>query len=263
MGACSVPGIRHRRPLPPTLVTAIAIQFATFAANATDEIQVYNASIAPLHTFTLEQHLNYVWNGSQTPEFAGGFASYHSLNGTPEIAYGITPWYEMGWYVPFSIDSNGTFLPAGFKWRHLFVAPNAEKRNIFYGLNIELGYLTPNFAASPFNIEFRPILGMRDSGWEFIINPIIETSFGSTGQSDFAPAARIARVVAEDVMVGVEYYGDFGPVGNFSPASQQSQSLFGVVDFSAFSLDIEFGVGFGLTEASDKIVTKLIVGHTF
>src|SRR5690242_17322850 len=106
-------------------------------AFAVDEIQVYNAEIAPVGTFTLQQHLNYVWSGSTTPDFPGGFAPYHSLNGTPELAYGVTDWYEIGVYAPFAVDSSGTFLPGGFKFRQLFVSPHAEERKLFYGLNIE------------------------------------------------------------------------------------------------------------------------------
>jgi len=30
-----------------------------------------------------------------------------------------------------------------------------------------------------------------------------------------------------------------------------------------FGLDVNFGLGFGLTDASDKIVTKLIIGRAF
>jgi hypothetical protein len=245
------------------LLVATASQFAAPCAHAVDEIQVYNADIAPLHTFTLQQHLNYVWQGSQTPDFDGGFAPYHSLNGTPELAYGVTDWYEVGFYAPFAIDSSGTFLPAGAKFRHLFVSPHAEQRKFFYGLNIELSYQTPRFSQSPFAVEFRPILGVRDLGWEFIVNPIVDLSIGPNGSADFAPAVRLARDVGGGVMLGAEYYTDWGPIGSISPSDGQKNTLFGVVDFTVFGLDVNFGLGFGLTDASDKIVTKLIIGRAF
>lgn len=243
------------------LLAATASHFAVPAAHAVDEIQVYNAEIAPLHTFTLQQHLNYVWSGSQTPDFDGGFAPYHSLNGTPELAYGVTDWYEIGFYAPFAVDSSGAFLPGGAKLRHLFVSPHAERRKVFYGLNIELSYQAPRFSPSPFAIEFRPILGVRDLGWEFIVNPIVDVSFGSGGSVDFAPALRLARDVGGGVMLGAEYYTDFGPIGAIPPSDAQKHTLFGVVDFTMFGLDVNFGLGCGLTDASDKVVTKLIIGR--
>jgi hypothetical protein len=263
MGASSARSTRTLALSFLSLLAATATQFASRPAQATDEIQVYNASIAPVHTWSLQQHLNYVWSGSTTPDFDGGIAPYHSLNGTPELAYGITPWWEMGWYAPFSIDANGTFYSAGAKIRNLFVSPNADERKFFYGLNIELSFLTPPFSQSPAALEFRPILGVRDLGWEFIINPIVDASFGNMGSVEFAPAARLARSIAKDVMLGVEYYSNFGPFGSMPPAGQQSHTLFAVTDFTVFGLDVNFGVGFGLTDASDKIVTKMIIGRTF
>jgi hypothetical protein len=255
---------RHlRRSATAVSLAAIALQCEAVAAYATDEIQVYNAEIAAPGTFTLQQHLNYVWNGSTTPDLPGGFAPYHSLNGTPELAYGVTDWYELGLYVPFAVDASGSFLPGGFKLRHLFVSPHAEDRKFFYGLNIELSYQTPRFSQNPFAVELRPILGVRDMGWEFIFNPIFDADFGPSGSNSFAPAARLAHNVGNDVWVGTEYYAAYGPLGNFSPGNDQQHSLFGVVDFKAFGLDIDLGLGFGLTDASDRIVSKLIIGRAF
>ena len=263
MGASSAHSVHALARYLLSLLVAIATQSVTHPTHAADEIQVYNASIAPVHTWSLQQHLNYVWSGSTTPDFDGSFAPYHSLNGTPELAYGVTPWYEIGFYAPFAIDANGTLYSAGAKVRHLFVSPNADERKFFYGLNIELSFLTPPFSQSPVGLEFRPILGVRDLGWEFIINPIVDASFGATGSVDFAPAMRLARSVAKDVMLGVEYYSDFGPIGNMSSLSQQRHALFAVTDFTVLGLDVNFGVGFGLTDSSDKIVTKIIIGRTF
>jgi hypothetical protein len=230
-------------------------------ARAIDEIQVYNAEIAPRGTFTLQQHLNYVWSGSTTPDFPGGFAPDRSLNGTPELAYGVTDWYELGVYVPFAIDSSGTFLPGGFKFRQLFVSPHAEDRKIFYGLNIELSYQSSRFSPDPIGLELRPILGVRDLGWEFIINPIVDFGFGGGGSSAFAPASRLARQIHGETWLGVEYYSNYGPINAISPATDQQHVLFGVVDFKILGFDVNFGMGFGLTGASDGVVSKLIIGR--
>jgi len=229
MGASSAHPVRTLALLLLFFLAAIATQLAPRPAHAIDEIQVYNASIAPVHTFSLQQHLNYVWSGSTSPDFEGSFAPYHSLNGTPELAYGVTPWWEIGFYAPFSLDANGT----------------------------------PPFSQSPAALEFRPILGVRDLGWEFIINPIVDASFGNMGSVDFAPAIRLARTVTKDVMLGLEYYSDFGALGNMALTAQQRHTLFAVTDFTVFGLDVNFGVGFGLTDASDKIVTKMIIGRSF
>ena len=88
-----------------------------------DEIQVYNAEIAGIGQWTYEQHLNFAAIGQTQPEFPGGFTSNHSLQGTPEFAYGITKWWEAGFYLPFAVNGSGEFLSDGAKIRSLFVVP--------------------------------------------------------------------------------------------------------------------------------------------
>ena len=254
---------RSFQPSKSGALAAIAIHFAMSSAYATDEIQVYNAEIAPKGVVTIQQHLNYVWSGSTTPDFPGSFASNHTLNGTPEFAFGVTDWYEVGFYLPFAFTSDGTFLPAGFKLRHLFVSPHAEERKFFYGVNFELSYQAPQFSQSAIGLEIRPILGVRDQGWEFIVNPIVDLSFAPNGASAFAPAARVAHNVGGNTWLGVEYYSSYSPIDAIPPTNQQQHTVFGVVDFKAFGLDINLGFGSGLTDASDHIVSKIIVGRAF
>jgi hypothetical protein len=231
-------------------------------ANATDEIQVYNAGIATPGQFTIQQHLNYVANGVKTPDFPGGLVSNHSLNGTPEFAYGMTEWWELGFYLPFAVQNN-QFLSDGAKLRTLFVSPNADKRNLFYGVNFEFSDTTPKFSQSRFGMEIRPILGMRYSNIEFIVNPIVDLSFGRFGEAHFAPAARLAGQLKPDVWLGLEYYSDLGKIGDFASLNDQQHSLFAVTDFKAGVFDVELGIGYGLTPASDRLVFKTIIGYAF
>src|SRR6202140_44011 len=161
-------------------------------AKATDEIQVYNADIAAPGQFTIQQHLNYVPLGVKSPPFPGGLISNNSINGTPEFAYGVTDWWEVGLYLPFAIKDQ-QFLSDAFKLRTLFVSPQAEQRNFFYGVNFEFSNTMPRFSQSRFGLEIRPIIGVRNADWEFIVNPIVDISFGKYGKADFGPAARVAR----------------------------------------------------------------------
>ena len=260
---CSAFGSVIKRILARLIGAAIAFHYAAFPASAIDEIQVYNAEIATPRTFTLQQHLNYVWSGNTTPDFPGGVLSNRTLNGTPELAYGVTDWYELGLYVPFAFDGSGTLLPGGFKIRQLFVSPHAEDRKFFYGVNFELSYQTPRFSQSAIGLEIRPILGVRDLGWEFIVNPIVDLSFAPAGAAAFAPAARLAHNVGGDTWLGVEYYANYSPISAIPPADQQQHTLFGVVDFKMLGFDVNLGMGFGLTSVSDSVVTKLIIGRGF
>lgn len=232
------------------------------AAHATDEIQVYNAGIADVGQFTIQQHLNYVAIGQKDPPFPGGIPSNHSLNGTPEFAYGMTDWWELGLYLPFSVQDR-QFLSDAFKLRTLFVSPHAADRNFFYGVNFELSYEMPRFAQTRFGLEIRPIIGLRNAEYEFIVNPIVDVGFGRYGEVDFTPAARVARKFGTDLFAGFEYYADFGEIGNFRKLSDQSHTLFAVTDFKVGDFGVNFGVGYGLTPASDRLVVKTIIGYAF
>jgi hypothetical protein len=231
-------------------------------AMAVDEIQVYNAGIAAPGQFTIQQHLNYVALGQKDPPFPGGLVSNHSINGTPEFAYGVTDWWEVGLYLPFAIQDR-QFLSDSFKLRTLFVSPNAAERNFFYGVNFEFGNTTPKFSQSRFGLEIRPIIGVRNADYEFNLNPIVDISFGKYGEADFMPAARLARKLGPDLFVGLEYYADFGEIGNFARLADQQHTLFAVTDFKVGDFGVNFGVGYGLTPASDRWVIKTIVGYAF
>jgi hypothetical protein len=246
-----------------SLITSVifAVAFTT-SARAVDEIQVYNAGIAAPGQLTIQQHLNYVALGLKQPPFPGGLVSNGSINGTPEFAYGLTDWWEVGLYLPFAIQDR-QFLSDSVKLRTLFVSPHADQRNLFYGVNFELSNTTPKFAQSRFGLEIRPIIGLRNPDWEFIVNPIVDIGFGKYGQANFAPAVRLARKIDKDLFVGLEYYADFGEIGHFGRLPDQQHTLFAVTDFKFGVFDVNLGLGYGLTPSSDRFVVKTIVGYAF
>jgi hypothetical protein len=245
------------------LVAAFASRPVLAADQVHDEIQVYNAEIADVGQWTYQQHLNYAAVGQTQPEVPGGFSSNRSLQGTPEFAYGITDWWEGGFYIPFAVDSSGQLLSDGAKIRSLFVVPDAAKRSFFYGINFELGYEMPRFSATPWGLEIRPIIGVRNTAWEFIVNPIVDLSFGPGGEADFLPAARLARNLGEDRFIGLEYYSDYGKIANTLPLQQQYQQLYAVTDFKVKDVDVELGAGYGFTPGSDRLIFKAILGYAF
>src|ERR1700690_2961257 len=114
----------------PRLVGAAILMLGLARARAqTDEIQVYDASIAPVGTFNLTLHNNFTPSGSEVPAFPGGIVPDKSLNGTAEWAYGVAPWFEAGLYLPlYSIAGNRAVTFNGFKLRALFVEPDAADR---------------------------------------------------------------------------------------------------------------------------------------
>jgi len=229
----------------------------------TDEIQVYDAVIAKPGIFNLTLHNNFIADGLKTPAFPGGLIPDKSFNGVPEWAYGVTDWFEAGLYLPlYSISQDRGPSINGGKIRLLFVRPHAEERTFFFGANFEFSYNARHWQPHRFTSEIRPIIGWHLHPVDIIVNPILDNSFvGGFKNLDFAPALRVAYNLPPKWALAVEEYADYGPLRNFYSASQQSHELFGLFDRYSKIVNVEAGVGFGLTSSSDKITLKLILSR--
>lgn len=231
-------------------------------ARASDEIQVYTGEVAAPREWSLVQHLNYGLRARSGRDHRGALPFRGTVNGTPELAYGVSPWQELGVYLPFAARDD-RFYPGGGKLRNLFVSPDAAGRRFFYGLNTELSWAPQRFSQSRWNLELRPILGLNLGRWQVATNPIIGFGIGGHQPSAFLPANRVAYAVREDLAFGVESYSDFGSPGRFPAASRQAHQLFAVTDFRIGTVDVHLGLGRGLTAATDRWAVKTILGFSF
>ncbi len=59
--------------------------------------------------------------------------------------------------------------------------------------------------------------------------------------------------------IGIEYYADYGKIGNVLPLPKQSQHT----DFKVKDVEAEFGAGYGFTPGSDQLIFKAIIGYAF
>jgi hypothetical protein len=230
----------------------------------TDEIQVYDADINRPGQFSLQLHNNFTPVGRKLPDFEGGIAPNHTLNGVPEWAFGVVDWLEIGAYVPlYSWTGDGRFLIDGAKLRAEFVVPHAQDRSFFYGINFELSFNARYWEPTRNSGEIRPIIGGRIGPVDLIVNPILDTSFQGVGSLDFAPASRVAYNFSESWAVAIEHYADYGRLSHFEPISRQQQTLFAVIDYKGNPVAVEFGIGHGFTAASDALVLKMILSRDF
>lgn len=226
----------------------------------TDEIQVYDAGIAEPGVFNLTWHNNFISSGSSAPTFPGAIVPDKSLNGVTEWAYGVTPWFEGGLYLPlYSVTRSNSVLYNGLKLRTLFVTPDAANRDVFYGVNFEFSFNTAHWEDRRYTSEIRPIIGTHVGRFDFIFNPIVDNSYNGFANLEFVPETRVAMRVSDTYKVALEEYDDFGRVSHFLPESKQSHQLFSVLDIHTRRVDIEAGFGVGLTSASDHRVFKLIL----
>ena len=243
---------------------ALVLGVASTQARAVDEIQVYNAEINLPRQFSLQLHGNYIARGIAEADFPGGLVPAGSFNGTPEFAYGLFDWWEVGAYLPYAVEPGPRPWWGGAKLRTLFVSPHAGERRFFYGLNIEVSWATEKFSPDAWGSEVRPIIGWRGRHAEFILNPIVDVPLsGDTRAAVFAPATRLAWIATPAWAFGLEHYAELGPLRHFLPGGGQQQELYAVVDRSAASFDVDFGVGHGLTAASNDWTVKFILSWSF
>jgi hypothetical protein len=229
----------------------------------TDEIQVYDGSIAAPGVINLTIHTNFTPDGQKTPAFPGGLIPDRSFNGGLEWAYGVTDWFEAGLYLPlYSVtEATGPKINGG-KIRLLFTAPHAADRKFFYAANFEFSYNSAHWDPRTFTSEIRPILGVHLHPWDIIVNPILDNSFaGGFASLDFAPCARVAYNLTPQWAVAAEEYSDVGTLRDVLPTDRETHEVWGVFDHSAKWADIEAGVGFGVTPASDIITLKLMLSR--
>ena len=233
----------------------------------TDEIQVYDAGIAARGKFNLTWHNNFTPEGATTPAFPGAVVADKSFNGVTEWAYGAADWFEAGLYLPlYSIGKRApgggaSAMLDGFKLRLLFVAPHADARRFFYGVNFEFSDNSRHWDSTRITSEIRPIVGWRLNRLDIIVNPILDTAYDGLKNLDFAPATRVAYNWSKTWATALEEYDDFGPLHHFRPVGEQSHQLYGVVDYSSKLLNVEAGVGLGLTKGSDRWTLKLILSR--
>ncbi|MDP9008153.1 MAG: hypothetical protein M3N91_05510 [Pseudomonadota bacterium] len=248
------------RIIPRFIGVAIVLLGVVQARAQTDEIQVYDAAIAPPGAFNLTLHNNFTSGGSNVPAFPGAIVADKSLNGVAEWACGVAPWFEAGLYLPlYSITRNHGVVYNGFKLRTLFVTPDAAKQEFFYGINFEFSFNTAHWDERTYTSEIRPIIGTHVGRFDFIFNPIVDNSWNGFANLEFVPETRVAMAVTEKYKLALEEYDDFGRVSHFLPASKQSHQLFGVIDVNTKWIGVEAGVGRGLTGATDHWVLKLIL----
>ncbi len=247
------------------VIGLIAVPVTTLAQ--TDEIQVYDAEIEPPGIFNLMVHTNFTPDGRTIPVFPGAIIANDSVNGAAEWAYGVTPWLEQGLYLPvYSLYSanHGTTIN-GFKIRELFVRPHAHEHTFFYGLNFEFSVNKDYWESRTITSEIRPIIGLHLHPWDFIYNPIVDTDYtGGFGNLQYNPAGRIAYNLSSKWAVAVEEYDGFGPLRRFVPYQQQFHEAWAVMDHYSpkfLGLNVEAGIGFGLTPGSDKITLKLMLSR--
>jgi len=230
------------------------------------EIQVYGADTVASKTTMVELHSNFTAIG-QRRLIDGVYPTYHQEHETLEITQGINDWSEVGFYV-FTSEQNGH----GVQWVGSHIRPRVRAPTSWHwpvgvSISTEIGYQRPVYSPDTWTWEIRPIVDKAIDRWYFAVNPALERTWHGPDvhqKLGFAPAAKASYDLTKKISGGVEYYADYGQLFRFDSLHEQQQQFFAVTDLNVSpNWEINFGVGIGVTAATDHLIIKGIIGRRF
>jgi hypothetical protein len=246
------------------ILTALSLCVLQVSAQDNYEIQVYGAQTMTKGSTMFELHSNYIGLGTKDIK-NGVYPTNHIVHETLEITHGFTDNFEIGFYMFNALGDNGRSAYVGSHIRPRIAAPQAWHLPVGLSFSAEVGYQKSQFSEDDWTMELRPIIDKTFDKLYLSFNPTFDRSLHGLNKKDgfvFSPNFKASYAVSSVFSPGLEYYGSLGPLNNFSPANQQNQQLF-------LSLDVDFspvwelnlGYGFGLTDATDKSIYKMILGR--
>lgn len=230
-----------------------------------DEIQVYADDMLEPGEYGVEVHSNYVADGPTRSSYSGELPSNKVLQVTPEFAYGITKNLELGMYFPpMALTPNGKLYENGIRFRLKFISDPIHGSQFFWGLNTELGYSAKRVSESNWNLELRPILGYKTNSWLFSFNPNLDIALsGKENTPEFDPCFKVGYIVQTGIMLGLEDYAGFGSINKMSNLKKSENIGFLAMDITKGKVDINFGLGYGISNTNEKAVVKMIFAIPF
>ena len=140
--------------------------------------------------------------------------------------------------------------------------PDNQNKDFYYGVNFEFSWNQKTWGERQNTGEIRPIIGWRfgdDKRWRFTLNPLVGNSYIGFERLEFVPATRLDYKVNDTWTLAAEEYDDFGTLNKFMPAREQTHQLWATADYTGDPVSVEFGVGTGLTPATDSLAVKLML----
>ena len=243
------------------------------AAQNNYEIQVYGSDTVAPNTTMLELHSNFTVDGSKPlpgSVYAADqlYPTNHAEHETLEITQGINNWSEVGFYVFTSARSGQGWQWVGDHIRPRVRAPDSWHWPVGVSLSTEIGYQRRVFSTDTWTWEIRPIVDKQIGRWYFAFNPAFERTFHGPERlaGGWFCAQREVQLrlhqkhhrAASNTMRITEVCGDFYTFHN------QQQQFFPAIDLNVSpNWEINFGVGVGVTAATDHLIVKGILGRRF
>jgi len=229
------------------------------------EIQIYDTDTTPPSHLTLELHSNSTTTA--TGQLAKSQMDVYQVHETLEATYGVLRWAEVGQYFATAKLSNGDYEYSGSRTKFHFGIPQTFEWPVQFGGNIELDYMRHAAEENPTTLELRPIVGASYHGFRVVGNFASEDPFAGPEAHrglQFDPSGMVRYKLTDWLSPAVEYYGDMGPIQPLAKVQEQQHFIVPTLNFDFIpQLELNLGVGIGVTRASNGIFLKSIVGWTF
>lgn len=229
------------------------------------EIQIYGTDTTPERALELELHSNSVTTatGSQAKQELNPYEIHETL----EATYGLTPHLEVGQYLCTGKLENGDYEYSGSRTKvHFGVAPT-DNWPVQLGANIEFAYMRRQAESNPLSLELRPIFETHFHKFTLIGNFVFDKPFEGPGTHQgfqLSPSGEISYELFQWLTPAVEYYGDMGALEHLPSVQSQQHFIVPALNFDLVSrLELNLGVGIGVTRASNGAFVKSIVGWRF
>jgi hypothetical protein len=249
-------------------MAAVVLAGLPAPARAVDifEIQVYEGDINEPRQAGVELHTNFVAAGRAAPAFDGEAVPNRSLRLTLEPSFGVFRFWELGAYLQLDTApgrSEAHF--GGYKLRSKLVVPRERTGRFTIGLNMEVGRGVAVLGSKQWDSEVRPILSWWGRRWFAAINPILGWSLTGdrSAAPELEPCAKLRFDAGHQIGLGLEYYAGLGRIDAIPAFSRQQHVLYLVGDLLDGPIELNVGLGRGLTDATDAWTVKAIVGKTF
>jgi hypothetical protein len=213
-----------------------------------------------------ETHTNFTARGSKQTD-DGTLPTHHAWHETIEITHGFNEWFETGFYTFTSHQPGRGWMWVGTHLRPRVAIPERYHLPAGLSLSVECGYQRAKFSADTWTCEFRPIVDKKLGRWYAAFNPTFGRSFHGPESKrgfSFSPNFKASYDVTKRVAFGLEYYGAYGPLTGFDPLRDQQQEILPALDLDLGEhWEFNLGVGLGMTQATDHLLVKMIVGYRF
>ena len=239
---------------------------ALLHAQGNYEVQVYGSDLVPKGATMVELHSNITPKGTKGI-IDGVLPTNNAVHETLEITHGFNEWFEVGFYQFTSIQPDGSWKWVGSHIRPRIAIPERYKLPVGLSLSQEIGYQRPIFDPDTWTWEIRPIVDKKLGKLYMSFNPTLEISLHGPAKGEapaFSPNVKVSYDVLKKVAFGLEYYGSYGPITGFAPIREQEQAFVPAIDVDfGKRWEFNFGVGIGVTQATDHLLVKAILGYRF